>query len=142
MLNGPVIDCVWSVDRAHQLFNGLYVALDLVRHILAVKIGCLNVSVGDRLSGIVEVSDQVGDVRNSVSLMQFSRSVRLFPMPPRRLYSNMEGSSLDGRFETIEPVDERSSISCASNPADRTLCRCRWAKLSFSPAVGISIPSK
>ena len=51
MLNGPVIDCVWSVDRAHQLFNGLYVALDLVRHIFAVEIGCLNVSVGDRLSG-------------------------------------------------------------------------------------------
>ena len=107
MLNGPVIDCVWSVDRAHQLFNGLYVTLDLVRHILAVKIGCLNVSVGDRLSGIVEVSDQVGDVRNSVSLMQFSRSVRLFPMPPRRLYSNMEGSSLDGRFETIEPLERK-----------------------------------
>ena len=39
--------------------------------------------------------------------MQFTRNGCLFPMPPRRLYPDMEGSSLDGRFETIEPLERK-----------------------------------
>ena len=107
MPNSPLVHIVGLVDRAHLLFYGLYVVLDLVRHIFAVEVGCLNVSVGDRLSGIVEVSDQVGDVRNSVSLMQFSRNGCLFPMPPRRLYPDMKGRSLNGRFQAIESIERK-----------------------------------
>ena len=38
-------------------------------------------------------------------LMQLMRNVRLFPMLLRYLHLNMEGRSLDSRFEAIEPID-------------------------------------
>ena len=55
MLNGPVIDCVWSVDRAHQLFNGLNEAFYFYSHVSVFKIRFLDVPVGDCLPAIVEV---------------------------------------------------------------------------------------
>ena len=69
MLNGPVIDCVWSVDRAHQLFNGLYEAFYFYSHVSVFKIRFLDVPVGDCLPAIVEFEEQVRDVRKSMLRM-------------------------------------------------------------------------
>ena len=39
--------------------------------------------------------------------MQFIRNSCLFIMPLCYLYLNMEGRSLDSRFEAIEPIDRK-----------------------------------